>query len=394
MARKYDEGRDLCLPTDANEYLLQRMRQMKSIPKIAIFVDSEHFDQRRYCYWIDHAERRGWPFTLIAIPDLRRAVVERQERALPRLDGYDVIILNWDVANGDLAWLADDTLEFFQNRGRDEIRRWARNGSRVVIEIQSAAGYPLQELYDAILGEGEVRLSPQGQIKSFLDKEIILVENRRRRGHPILRDAGGVMGAIFSKYKPFHHVVFPGFDKSEESTYAINRRALSFGNFVDWSREWFPILLRSGPDVYGRERMPVALAKRMGSAGGEIIATTMRIANSHNDTLIDAFCTPRASSSEQIERFYLTSEIERDARRALEILALWAVGVFGFVPLLNFVGRKTDEVLQQVVSEAFSPKSPFYVYAINFRLSDATVAAVVLSLIAISQRLWRRRQST
>ena len=100
----------------------------------AVFVDSTDKKKRRYCYWTKYLASQGVVPTYVSIAELAReagelftasfgddAAVERVKRRQPRLDGYDVIILNWDVANGDFAFGADKALGYFETRGRDEI---------------------------------------------------------------------------------------------------------------------------------------------------------------------------------------------------------------------------------------------------------------------------------
>lgn len=372
---------------------------MTDNPKIAIFVDSLDQHRRRYCYWIDYFVEKRTPFELFSISDQRSAVVERQNRNLPRLDDFDLIIFNWDVANGDFAWLADETLEFFQNRGRNEILRWVGNGSRVLIEIQSAAGYPLQELYDAILGVGEVHVSPYRRTEAFRDADEQLVRNHRRHTHPIVHDLYRQDGIIETKYRPFPHVVFPGFDKSEDSTYARNRRALSFGNFVRWSRNWYPILLRRRPDVLGRNRQAVALVRTVGDKGGEIVVTTMRIANSQNHDLIDAMVNVTPESRAARQRFFLLATRRRKLVRAMLIGVAWIVGIAVFVPIVNYLAQflqnwTEDSTcrLQGVSPKECKDSASFMLgWVRNLKAADASMMAVVVSLWALSAKIWKSR---
>ncbi len=374
---------------------------MDQYPKIAVFVDAINPERRRYCYWIDYFHEKQIPYELLAIPDQRSDVVERQKRNLPRLDDHDIIILNWDVANGDFAWLADETLEYFQNRGRDEIKRWTGNGSRIIIEIQSAAGYPLQELYDALLGNGEVVVSPYRRKPAYEDAERNLHRNERRKTHPIVHDLDRADRIISTKHRKFQHAIFPGFDKSEDSTYARNRDALSFGNFIEWKKDWFPLILRSNRDVLGVQNRPVALTKSIGDKGGEIVATTMRIANSHNHDLIDAFLNVSSSTKIATSTFFVEAEKRRKVIRSLLICALWVLGIAIFVPAVNSAAQATQDFFEMQtcsyldIAPSVCKESNHSVmtWVRNLKAADTTMVAVIVSLIGLSAKIWKRRET-
>jgi hypothetical protein len=69
-----------------------------------------------------------------------------------------VLIVNWDAANGDPDFGADLTLRWFEHR-QPEILLWVRSGGVLIVEGQARLGVPVQRVYDALLGPGEVLVS-------------------------------------------------------------------------------------------------------------------------------------------------------------------------------------------------------------------------------------------
>lgn len=359
--------------------------------RVAIFVDSIDPKRRRYTYWLRYFRRRGLKPELVSIPDRRARVVLGEKAELPRLDGYDLIILNWDVANGDYAYLADETLEFFKNRGREELKRWASKGSRIIVEIQSAAGFPMQSLYDGLLGQDEVTVSPYGLVDSHEDAQSVVALNTCRLGHPILASLSDPVRLVATKYQAFRHNVFPNFDQKRESSYARYPAPLAWGNFIAWRKGWYPLLLRVAEDASGKTRMPVALIKRVGDAGGEIVATTMRIANAANDDLLDAMCRVDQERRSQTLTFYKQAERRRVVTRAAMIFGAWLVGIILIVPAGNFAADQFKLTLPQVLEAVDSNNMLLSLFAKNFPLAEFTGIAMVLTLLALSRRWWRQR---
>ncbi len=75
-----------------------------------------------------------------------------------QLKEYQVLVINWDAANGDPDFKADFVQRWFEHRRR-EILLWVQQGNMLIIEGQATLSVPTQRAYDAILGEGEVPLA-------------------------------------------------------------------------------------------------------------------------------------------------------------------------------------------------------------------------------------------
>ncbi len=70
-------------------------------------------------------------------------------------DDTDILILNWDVINGDPDFGADLALRWFEHR-RLAVRNWLNKGGILILEGQAILGVPCGEAYTAVLGPGEV----------------------------------------------------------------------------------------------------------------------------------------------------------------------------------------------------------------------------------------------
>lgn len=391
--------------------------------KVAIYVDSLDVTKRRYSYWDRYLDKQAVCATYVSIPELAEEAglilssdatneqIDRVKRKQPRLDGFQVILLNWDVANGDFAFGADKTLSYFETRGREEILRWARQGARVVIEIQATAGFPLQQAYDAILGVGIVEVTPYGRTKSWEDLEDGIVLSRRRRMHPIIREVLGDHDRVIkTHYAPFDHIVFPRFDKANESSFARNAAAFSWGNFVRWEKGWMPLIFRPrgtsshlpwyealSDRLIGR---PIALVKPVGELGGEIIVTTMRIANAAPEEMVDAVLEFGEKQRERSRKFHKQQKISRVIRRTSAVAIAWLLGLFIAFPafglIAGWLNSKVEGQLPSIsrwLASLGQERIAEWIakYGKDIQVIDFAAIAVAISLVGLSRRIWRTR---
>lgn len=92
------------------------------------------------------------------VPDRRRqrTTPVPGESLLQILFDTHVLILNWDVANGDPDFGADLAMRWLTHR-RPELLHWVReHGGILIIESETRLGVPAQGAYDALLGESQV----------------------------------------------------------------------------------------------------------------------------------------------------------------------------------------------------------------------------------------------
>ena len=89
------------------------------MPDIVCFVDSLR-NKRRFVYWEPMLKKLGMALSLRAIPDLvalARSPSESEKAEVPKLHEFDVVIINYDVANGGFEYGSDQTATYFRNRG-------------------------------------------------------------------------------------------------------------------------------------------------------------------------------------------------------------------------------------------------------------------------------------
>ncbi|MGY1830538.1 hypothetical protein ACI8AA_08940 [Geodermatophilus sp. SYSU D01180] len=98
--------------------------------------------------------------TIVPLADWLDEPLKPRKRVLLKLieEDTDVLILNWDVVNGDPDFGGDAALRWFEHR-QFALRRWVNDGGVLIIESQAAQGVPADRYYAAILGEGELRVS-------------------------------------------------------------------------------------------------------------------------------------------------------------------------------------------------------------------------------------------
>lgn len=81
-----------------------------------------------------------------------------EDDGLQHVNQEQVLIVNWDVANGDPEFGAQLCQKWLEHR-RPEIIEWVRKGGILLIESQATLGVPSVDAYDAITGKGELATS-------------------------------------------------------------------------------------------------------------------------------------------------------------------------------------------------------------------------------------------
>lgn len=115
--------------------------------------------------------KRGviWRHCLKELPGLRTTVCEygladepgllalgsEEKLFVEQIRESQILVINWDAANGDPDFGADFAQRWFQHR-RPDLLSWVDKGGILVIEGQATLGVPTQAAYDAILDYGEV----------------------------------------------------------------------------------------------------------------------------------------------------------------------------------------------------------------------------------------------
>lgn len=96
--------------------------------------------------------------------DVSQTPTKSTEFLLNRMERTQVLILNWDVANGDPMYGADVVSRWFEHY-QWNVRDWVKRGGILVIEGQANRAIPHQGAYDKILGELELRVcGPESRV--------------------------------------------------------------------------------------------------------------------------------------------------------------------------------------------------------------------------------------
>lgn len=77
---------------------------------------------------------------------------------LDAISDQQVLVVNWDAANGDPEFGAHLLLAWLRHR-RPELLLWVRRGNVLIIESQATFGVPCEEAYAAAVGSAEVPTS-------------------------------------------------------------------------------------------------------------------------------------------------------------------------------------------------------------------------------------------
>lgn len=96
-------------------------------------------------------------FTPYPIADLIVSQVD-EAKGLQQISKEQVLIINWDAANGDPEFGGHLCQKWLEHR-RPEIIEWVRKGGILLIESQTTLGVPCAAAYDALAGNGELPTS-------------------------------------------------------------------------------------------------------------------------------------------------------------------------------------------------------------------------------------------
>ena len=175
-----------------------------------------------------------------------------------------VIILSWDVANGDPAFGSNITQQFIRHR-RAKLFTWLEKGGILIIENQTDGFQPHQETYDAILGPEEVIVD--ARFPSMNGRQILAgnegIIEKSRASHPLICNASDVDLRARPNLEPSFSE--GSVDKTIEDV-RTPEKSLHSGWFRKWKDGWEPL-------IRTREGHPIMLSKKIGK--GMIIATTM-----------------------------------------------------------------------------------------------------------------------
>ncbi len=207
---------------------------------------------------------------------------------IERLQNYDVLVLNWDVVNGDPEFGADYALRWFEAHWT-QVTTWVfEQGGILLVEGQAVLSIPSQRSYDAIVGASELPVSgaeddPFDLTRQRVGRECRMTEQARASAFSRLLD--------LRPMRPVKQVdLFPG--------RAGRTLTPSFLGGADWDilyRGWFRRsvgrshrygwvgLIRTSGRRFNHDTMRVAKYGR-----GAIFASTMFLASSGQVALVEA----------------------------------------------------------------------------------------------------------
>lgn len=286
------------------QYIRRQRRRGRTI-RIVVLIDRKRRAYRRTPFWRavfkvpDQDFRHRVDVRYLSIAD----ELNRNRNPAPLMfttDAADVIVVNWDVMNGDPAFGSDRTYAFIEHY-RPDMAKWLREGGVLVLEAQGASWGAIQKPYDCVTGP--LRDSQVKVHEGLWCVGDTVTLNAKHKENPLAKgltadDLRLQPGGLWSRRNWFPKQMFRG--NVESLAFARrHQRVMYRGWFDEWSQDWIPVLLPGGPE---REAMgdstdspkAVLLYRRVSAeapepspAVGHIVLTTMFIASSEQTALID-----------------------------------------------------------------------------------------------------------
>lgn len=219
------------------------------------------------------------------------SIAERtRNQTVVSLENADVLVLNWDVANGDGACEADVTLRFFQTHGRVRLRELMAKGGTLLAECQTVKGVPVQASYDAVFGENELWVFDKLGGGDDLRCGKVARPYQPFARHPLGPGQAVITANPALTTETLFFIDYTGEEQAERRPlYERYQDSLWFGWFSWWGKDWFPVLCaelsEQHPAAYKYLPAPVLLAKCVDR--GVMIATTMVIGRARCTALIE-----------------------------------------------------------------------------------------------------------
>jgi hypothetical protein len=317
----------------------------------------------RSCFW-DRV--LGTAAEMQSISDSKEELRKTPNREPVRIDLADFVIVNWDAANGDYACGSDDVLLYFLTRD-DRRTALLADGGILLCEFQSGKGVLHQRAYDAIFGEGEVSVfrAMLGQARKPASNESAKREQEKAdaeahgatankfegyNNHPLIRDLPRTLESRFQD--DGDHIFNFSDDYKIFQAYKDAASQLWRGWFVKWEKGWVPLLVavsqtadvsRAVPfwkrfaiiapryfrsQFERRFRMPPAILLAKVEGRGLMLASTMWIAGSRCQALVDQIVKP--SIVEEVRKAHRQISFRRGIQDLLWLTLILAVYVWAF----------------------------------------------------------------
>lgn len=268
------------------------------------------------------------------------------------IENTDVLILNWDVANGQAICGADITLDFFRSAGKVRVTELMRNGGTLLVEFQTSKGVPVQDSYDAIFGLGQLEV-----LSEVLDDDARrgtrATPFRRFVKHPLVPAESVLSAQPQDTNETLFFLKFTGEEeKQRRPLYERFQDSLWFGWFTWWGRGWFPLLCAElsskHPQKYKRFPCPVLLAKTVDK--GLTLASTMVIARANCTALIERILQANLDAIRRYHRNYLLLRRVVDMLYLLLILCVLTLLTWALFKLYTEEKTKDFRLILSVLS--------------------------------------------
>lgn len=278
---------------------------------------------------------------------------EEEGKGLQVINREDVLIINWDCANGDPEFGAHLCQRWLGHR-RPEIIEWVRKGGILVIESQATLGVPCAAAYEAAVGPGELPTSgiddPTHPLQSVAPRSGTAARKTSRF------PAGFGFGAVPDRILTGR--AYPEVDPFPRSTTGLLRDVLEktgrepllwrgvFRRTLPFTRrfQWISILETDSGPFYRQSVMQVA---RVGD--GAIFASTMMLAMTRQIEIARAIIRCAGGNTS-----HLPTSIAPVQR--VKTAVKWFLAIFGGI-LAALVGKfagaeRLQSVLPGVVSNS------------------------------------------
>ena len=296
----------------------------------------------------------------------------------------DVVIINWDAANGDPEFGGHLALRWLEHR-LPEILLWVRDGHVLIIEGQAVLGVPCQQAYDALAGPGELPVcGPEDRRNPLKQANRWGGECRRTKRMPTEGGFADVPEKLEVRGSPTHETMFPGL-AAELLTPHIRRINWSKTLYRGWFRRVIPgtrelpwvSIVETANRKRWRNHSTMQVAK-LGS--GAIFATTMFLATTRQEELVLAMlnCAHKRTSDLPTP----ASGVEWLRKRWAIVLAVFAGGLAGYLaglvdPWIQDVRLRFDALVPGLGQDALKTSVRLVLVALGIALFELLRRLVV-----------------
>ncbi|WP_250476043.1 hypothetical protein [Caballeronia sp. GAFFF1] len=201
----------------------------------------------------------------------------------------DVLIVNWDAANGDPEFGAHLLMAWLRHR-RPEILLWLRRGNVLIIESQATFGVPTRDAYDAAVGRDELpTCGLPDPLQPLTFKKRVGAKCVKSAAFPVSNGFGNVDSPLEVHSANQPDKMFPA-----SATRLLTTELHDFHWEDALYRGWFRRRLLRSPELPWVTLVTTATKPKHSTLEaakidrGTIFATTMMLANTGQDRLIEA----------------------------------------------------------------------------------------------------------